>query len=136
MLKKIIIISEKPIFICYYISGEKSMLDFCLYNNKKIELEYKDIPYSEKMSIIHFNIKDTKYYLNKKKEIFKYKTLEEEVIIDFQNKTLSVHLLKHGYKLPINLLNSTYKEDNKSIKMEYVLETEKDKKRKVIITLH
>ena len=108
-------------------------LDITIKNNDEVK-EYFDIPYELKLNVYHFNIDNNKYYFYPIKRVFKYKNKETEVSFDFTNDKARIELFEHHYHLNLIILKSKYTQEENIYKIEYVLESEPEIKKTIIIT--
>lgn len=103
-------------------------------NNKLIEL-FKDIPYEQKQEFIYFTINDTKYIFYKDLLTFSYITKEEKVKMNFKTNTVTITLLQNYYTLDIKVNRFEYEITKNTYKITYVLESEPDVTKTILITL-
>ena len=137
MYKKNIIISEKQKKLCYYISGDcMSKIDLIVYNNEKKELQILQKEYKVLANNIYFEHENTKYHYNKEKQKLKYRTLNEQIILDFKNKQCKITLLNPSNELVVNLENININIKDNVHTIEYQNEYEENTKRKIKITLY
>lgn len=110
-------------------------LDLIIYTNNILDTKYENIPYQEKQTFYYFEIDNTKYFLKKDISSLKYQTLEEKVHLDFNNKQVQIKLIKTNYQIKLNILKTTSKAVKNTHKITYVLDSEPDIKRTILITL-
>lgn len=111
-------------------------LTLSVYSNNKLDIKYEKIPYHEKQTFIYFEIDKTKYFLNKDINSFKYQTQEEKVNMDFKNKKVTITLLQNNYTLEINVNKFEYEINKNTYKITYVLDSEPDITKTILITLN
>lgn len=110
-------------------------LNLSIYTNDTLEKKYEKIPYQEKQTFYYFEIDQTKYILSKDIHNLKYQTPEEKVTIDFKNQQVIIKLLKFAYQLNINIIKYSNELTESSYKITYVLDSEPDTKRTILLTL-
>ena len=111
-------------------------LTLSVYSNNKLDIKYEKIPYQEKQTFIYFEIDKTKYFLSKDINSFKYQTQEEKVNMDFKNKKVTITLIPNNYTLNIKINKFEYEKDKNTYKITYVLDSEPDVTRKLLLILN
>ena len=70
-------------------------LNIKVFNDDEFIEEKTNIDYTDKLDTIYFTKDDIKYYLNYKKQTFKYVTKEEKVTLNFLTNTVDIILLNN-----------------------------------------
>lgn len=110
-------------------------LNLEIYSNNELVESFNNIEYEQKQEFIYFIINDTKYFFYDKLPTFSYLTAEEKVKMNFKEQNVSITLLDTNYKLDIKINKFTYEIKENTYKITYVLDSEPDVKKTILITL-
>ena len=110
-------------------------LTISVYSNDLLDAKFDNINYQEKETFIYFENDNTKYFLYKDLNTFKYHTKEEKVNMNFKEKLVTITLLQNGYIFDIKINKFTHEKTKNTYKITYVLDSEPDITKTILITL-
>ena len=110
-------------------------LDILLLKNDQIMLEEKHIPYDTENNILHFKLENFDHAIDRSRKIFQRESKDFCFTLDLENEKCSYQLKEIGGNLDIIVDDSFWKDNEDSLEIHYVIETE-DEKSKIIINFN